>query len=171
MPEPHLTVGSQQPPKQDDKLRLYSMEYCPYAQRVRLVLNAKKIPYDTVNLNLINKPDWYFKVHPEGKVPAIDTGSEVLVESLDISDYLDEKYPDNPLYPKDPEAKKRDQELIQKISPLTGTFYKCVSKQGDKSVEDWAKEFTPHLDIFETELSARGTAYFGGDKPAMVTFR
>ncbi|XP_063910124.1 pyrimidodiazepine synthase-like [Zophobas morio] len=170
MPEPHLTTGSEQPPKVDGKLRLYSMEYCPYAQRVRLVLRAKNIPFETVNINLINKPDWYFKVHPEGKVPAIDTGSEVLVESTDISDYLDEKYPENPLYPQDPEAKKRDQELIKKIGPITALFYGCISKQEDKPIEEWANEFAPHLEVFEQELVCRGTPFFGGDKPGMVDY-
>lgn len=43
------------------------MEYCPYAHRVRLVLKAKNIPHDIVNINLINQPEWYFKIHPQGK--------------------------------------------------------------------------------------------------------
>lgn len=42
------------------------MEYCPYAQRVRLVLIAKGVPHDIVNINLTNKPQWYFDIHPEG---------------------------------------------------------------------------------------------------------
>ncbi|RZC34449.1 glutathione S-transferase omega-1-like [Asbolus verrucosus] len=166
----HLTTGSVQPPKVEGKLRLYSMEYCPFAQRVRLVLDAKNIPYDIVNINLINKPDWYFKIHPEGKVPALDTGSEVIVESLDISDYLDEKYSDHPLYPKDPEAKQRDKELIEKVGPLTGVFAKCLSGQEEKTPDEWAQEFTPHLEVFENELVCRGTTYFGGDKPGMVDY-
>lgn len=43
------------------------MEYCPYAHRVRLVLRAKDLDYDIVNINLINKPAWYANVHPEGQ--------------------------------------------------------------------------------------------------------
>lgn len=44
------------------------MEYCPFAQRARLVLRAKGVPHDVVNINLINKPEWYFKVHSEGNL-------------------------------------------------------------------------------------------------------
>lgn len=61
-----ICVGSEQPPKDEGKLRLYSMEFCPYAHRARLILRAKGVPHDIVNINLLNKPEWYFKVHPEG---------------------------------------------------------------------------------------------------------
>lgn len=59
-------LGSQKPEKVKDKLRLYSMEYCPYAQRARLVLLAKNVPHDIVNINLTNKPEWITEVHPDG---------------------------------------------------------------------------------------------------------
>lgn len=42
------------------------MEYCPFAHRARLVLRAKNIDHDIVNINLIQKPEWYMNVHPEG---------------------------------------------------------------------------------------------------------
>ncbi|EEZ99479.1 pyrimidodiazepine synthase [Tribolium castaneum] len=168
MASPHLTTGSQQPPKIEGKLRLYSMQFCPYAQRARLVLKAKNIPHDIVNINLINKPEWYTKVHPEGKVPALDTGSKIVVESLDIADFLDAEYPNNnPLYSSD---KNRDKELIKKIAPITDLFYKCVAKTENKSLEEWAKAFVPHLEVFERDLAARGTTFFGGDKPGMVDY-
>ncbi|XP_063910135.1 pyrimidodiazepine synthase-like isoform X2 [Zophobas morio] len=166
----HLAAGSQQPPKVDGKLRLYSMEYCPYAQRPRLVLNAKNIPHDIVNINLLDKPDWYFKIHPEGIVPALDTGSEIVIESLVISDFLEEKYPKPALYPANPEAKKRDQELIEKIDPLLSVFFLCLWKKDLKTPEEWVEEFVPHLEVFESELGSRGTPFFGGSKPGMVDY-
>lgn len=62
-----FSLGSQEPPRVEGLLRLYSMKFCPFAQRARLVLNAKGIPHDVVNINLMDKPEWYFKIHPEGK--------------------------------------------------------------------------------------------------------
>jgi hypothetical protein len=41
----HLEAGSKCPKIDNGVLRLYSMKYCPYAQRSRLVLLAKNIPY------------------------------------------------------------------------------------------------------------------------------
>lgn len=102
----------------DGEVRLYGMRFCPFTQRVRIVLNAKNIPHNVVNINLKNQPEWYFKIHPDGKVPALDTGNEVVLESLDIADFLDEKFPDPPLYPNDPELKSRDKEFIKKFGKV-----------------------------------------------------
>ncbi|XP_044270858.1 pyrimidodiazepine synthase-like [Tribolium madens] len=170
MPQPHLTAGSQQPPKIADKLRLYSMEYCPYAHRVRLILNVKKIPHDIVNINLINQPEWYFKIHPQGYVPALDTGSQIVIESLDICDFLDDKYPSPPLYPSDAPSKNLDKALLKKIQPLHSVFLRCISLNENKSLEEWAQEFLPHLQTFEMELCQRGSRFFGGEKPGMVDY-
>ncbi len=39
-------------------LKLYSAAICPYAQRTRLVLAHKKIPVETIEIDLKNKPSW-----------------------------------------------------------------------------------------------------------------
>ena len=33
--------------------------FCPYAQRTMLTLLAKGVPFEVVNINLKNKPDWF----------------------------------------------------------------------------------------------------------------
>nr|QVK45137.1 GSTo2 [Pagiophloeus tsushimanus] len=170
MSSKHLTKGSEEPQRKDGLLRLYSMQFCPYAHRTRLVLKAKGIPHDIVNINLIQKPEWYLTIHPEGKVPALLDGAKVIVESLDICDYLDEKYPENPLYPAEPASKQKDKEVIQKIGPATIVFAKCLFGLEEKSTEDWVKELLVSLQPLEDELSARGTTFFGGDKPSMIDY-
>ncbi|KAK5639948.1 hypothetical protein RI129_010759 [Pyrocoelia pectoralis] len=166
----HLTEGSKKPEKAEGKLRLYSMEYCPFAHRARLVLLAKNIPHDIVNINLINKPEWYKDVHSEGKVPALDVGSKVVVESLDIADYLEEHYPTPPLYPAEPLAREQDKELIQKLGPIVSIFAKLILGQEKKSTREWLDELSPHLQVFENELKKRNTTFFGGDNPGMVDY-
>nr|CAH7731289.1 unnamed protein product [Callosobruchus chinensis] len=152
MSEKHLASGSVEPPREPGLLRLYSMKYCPFAQRPRLVLKAKGISHDIVNINLFGKPEWYFKIHPKGFVPALLDGSDIILESIDICDYLDDKFPENPLYPSDPEKKKRDKELIQKLGPITSSFYKCCLSMEDRTLEEWAQIFIDLLQEFEHEL-------------------
>ncbi|KAJ8959488.1 hypothetical protein NQ318_022185 [Aromia moschata] len=89
----------------------------------------------------------------DGKIPALLDGDKVVIESQDISDYLDEKYPENPLYPADPEAKRKDRELIQKIAPVMDVFSKILFSNEGKTPEEWAEEFLPHLQVFEDELA------------------
>lgn len=40
----YYPLGSVAPPIVPGKIRLYSMRFCPYAQRIHLVLDAKHIP-------------------------------------------------------------------------------------------------------------------------------
>lgn len=93
-------------------MRLYSMAFCPFAHRTRLVLSKKNIPHDIVNVNLQDKPEWIFQLHPEGKVPVVDTGDEVVPESLDSAYFLDQKYPNPPLWSADEEVNQKHKKLI-----------------------------------------------------------
>jgi len=40
----HLKSGSEYPPLKENQLRLYSMRFCPFVRRSKLVLAAKNIP-------------------------------------------------------------------------------------------------------------------------------
>ncbi|PSN45355.1 hypothetical protein C0J52_06540 [Blattella germanica] len=162
--------GSSCPPLEEGKLRLYGMNFCPFTQRVRIVLKAKNAPHDIVNINLKNKPDWLSKVHPEGKVPALDTGDKVLVESLDIADFIDEKYPDPPLYPSDPELKSKDKEFIQKFGKVIGATSRAIYNKENLPLDEYMTDILEPLEEFEAELANRGSTFFGGENPGMLDY-
>ncbi|XP_066996080.1 pyrimidodiazepine synthase [Anabrus simplex] len=164
----HLSIGSSCPPKVQGKLRLYTSDFCPYGQRVKLVLNVKKVPYDVVNVNMKQKPEWMFKIHPERKVPALDTGDKVFVNSLDIVNYLDAKYPQPPLYPSDPERKAKDQELIVKFGKVVTAMNNAFHDKEKKPLEHYMSGVYEILQEFERELESRETTFFGGEEPGMV---
>jgi glutathione S-transferase len=78
--------------------------------------------HDVVNIKLSDKPEWFLERNPLGKVPAIETESgDCLYESLIIADYLDEKYPERPLQPKDPMQKAKDRVLVEHFSKVSIT--------------------------------------------------
>jgi glutathione S-transferase len=85
-------------------IKLYDFASSPNCQRVKVVLEEKKLPYENVPIDLKKgeqkKPE-FLKLNPYGKVPVIIDGATVLYESLIINEYLDEKYPEPPLMPKD----------------------------------------------------------------------
>lgn len=149
------------------------MRFCPYAQRIHLVLDAKQIPYHTLNIDLKNKPEWITKYSPLGKVPALgltnETGTPYIYESLIVADYLDEKYPQVPLYPKDPLAKTLDRLWIEQFASVIKYFYQVVVGTGAPSTE-LLGQFTDEVIKFEEELKRRGTLFFGGDKPGMLDY-
>uniref|UniRef100_A0A023EL34 Putative glutathione s-transferase n=1 Tax=Aedes albopictus TaxID=7160 RepID=A0A023EL34_AEDAL len=172
----HLAKGSTPPVLGNDgKLRLYSMRFCPYAQRVHLILDAKNIAYHTIYINLSEKPEWYFDKNPLGKVPALEVpGKEniTLYESLVVADYIEEAFPDKQrkLYPSDPFKKAQDRILIERFNGAVISPYYRILFSSDGIPPGAITEFGTGLDIFETELKNRGTSYYGGDKPGMLDY-
>lgn len=70
---------------------------CPFTQRVLLTLEEKHLPYDLKLVDLGNKPEWFLKISPEGKVPLIKLDDKWIPDSDVITQSLEEKFPDPPL--------------------------------------------------------------------------
>ena len=68
----------------------------PYAWRVLLTLEVKRLPYASRLLEVskgdLKKPE-YLALNPRGQAPTVKDGEAVLTESLAIMAYLDHKYP------------------------------------------------------------------------------
>jgi glutathione S-transferase len=96
-------------------IKLYDAAPSSNSDRVKIALNEKGLAYDRVTLDLAKKeqkqPE-FLRLNPYGKVPVIDDGGRVLFESCIINEYLDEKYPNPPLMPKDPYLRGRGRILV-----------------------------------------------------------
>ncbi|XP_030570779.1 pyrimidodiazepine synthase isoform X2 [Drosophila novamexicana] len=174
IPLKHFKKGSAKPElPEDGLLRLYCMHFCPFSQRVRLPLDAKQIPHHRIYIDLIDKPEWYREYSPLGKVPALQlthlAGQPTLVESLIIAAYLDEQYPQRPLYPTDPLQKALDKILIERFVPVVSAVYPVLTCNKDAPA-DALENFESALDVFEQELTKRGTPYFGGQQIGIVDY-
>jgi glutathione S-transferase len=83
-------------------LTLYDAPRCPYCARARIVLAEKGVDYETVVIDLSDRPAWIYEKNPTGKVPVLEEDAWVLPESAVIMEYLEERYPEPPLLPVDP---------------------------------------------------------------------
>jgi len=73
------------------KLTLISHHLCPFVQRAAIALNEKGVEFERKNIDLNNKPDWFLKLSPLGKVPILVVDDEtVLFESSVIAQYVNE---------------------------------------------------------------------------------
>eukprot|EP00745_Piridium_sociabile_P019597 TRINITY_DN29633_c0_g1_i2.p2 TRINITY_DN29633_c0_g1~~TRINITY_DN29633_c0_g1_i2.p2 ORF type:complete len:269 (+),score=78.35 TRINITY_DN29633_c0_g1_i2:79-885(+) len=150
-------------------LRLYSMRMCPYAQRARLILSAKKVKYDLINVDLNNKPDWFFEINFYGEVPVVIHNGKNVYESLICAEYLEEAFPQPKLYSTD--CYQRALERIyfnhwtKKGIP---TFYGML-KAGclDK---DLAEKLDVNVAKMEEFMTAVKKPYYSGDKPGFSDY-
>src|SRR5215216_4809401 len=82
-------------------LKLISHKLCPYVQRAVIALTEKGVPFERIDIDLANKPEWFLKVSPLGKVPVLLVDEQPIFESAVIVEYLEETQP-HPLHPSDP---------------------------------------------------------------------
>ncbi len=91
-------------------LEIYWGAGSPYAWRVMLAAELKRIPYTSKLLEFSKgdlKTPEFLALSPRGKVPVIRDGDLVLPESLAILAYLDRTYPDPPIFGRTPEETGR----------------------------------------------------------------
>jgi glutathione S-transferase len=89
------------------QLQLYSAILCPFAHRVRLTLQAKGIPFESIEIDLHNKPANFLEISPDGKVPILKHGDNRVWESAIVNEYLEETFPALPLLPTEPIQRAR----------------------------------------------------------------
>ncbi|CAN0217644.1 unnamed protein product [Ectocarpus sp. 12 AP-2014] len=98
------------PPHTDAKLRLFgttgeprvvlyrdTAAWCPYCQKVWLMLEEKRIPYRVEKINMRSygdKPSSYLAKVPSGLLPAISLDGELMTESLSIMQTLEATFPE-----------------------------------------------------------------------------
>jgi glutathione S-transferase len=105
-------------------ITLYNAARCPYAARARIVLAEKGIEFETVEIDLSDRPAWLYEKNPAGRVPVIEEdGGDPLPESAVIMEFLEERYPEPALLPPDPADRAAVRLLIFRDHELTDPYY------------------------------------------------
>lgn len=92
-------------------LRLCGFPASNYHNKAKLTLLEKGVPFEEVMVYPSAEPA-HLENSPMGKLPYLDTGKGVLRESQVISEYIEDMFPERPLYPRDPLARARCRELV-----------------------------------------------------------
>ncbi len=91
-------------------LQLYNFFRSGTSHRLRIALNLKGLNYDQVAVNLPKEEHLgaaFKAINPQGFVPALVEGEQVLIQSPAIIEWLEERFPEPPLLPADPQARAR----------------------------------------------------------------
>lgn len=131
-------------------LTLYDADRCPYCARVRIVLAEKGLEYETVVVDLGDRPAWIYEKNPLGKVPVLEEGASVLPESVVIMEYLEERYPEPALWPADPGERAQGRLLIERFDILSRPYY--ALRRGDEAA---MQELHERLEALDSLLAGR----------------
>jgi len=102
-------------------LQLYTYFRSSASYRVRIALNIKGLPYESVPVHLLHEggaqhSSEYQLVNPARLVPSLVDSGDAVTQSLAIMEYLDESQPQPPLLPADALGRARVRGLAQTIA-------------------------------------------------------
>jgi glutathione S-transferase len=118
-------------------ITLYNAARCPYAARARIVLAEKGIEFETVEIDLSDRPAWLYEKNPAGRVPVVEEdGGDPLPESAVIMEFLEERYPEPALLPADPADRAAVRLLIFRDHELTDPYY-ALRRGEDRAREEF----------------------------------
>jgi len=88
-------------------ISVYGVHGSPFVRKVFIALDIKGIPYEIIPQMPFSGDTDYLGINPLGKIPALRDGDLTLADSKVICRYIEDAYPEPPLYPGDPADRAR----------------------------------------------------------------
>jgi len=147
--------------------------------RTRIALNLKGIAYEQRGIDLRQgeqKSDAFLALNPQGLVPAVETGGQVLTQSPAILEWLEETHPQPPLLP----AAPGDRAQVRAMAALIGCDIHPLNNlrvlgavralgADQAGVDAWAGRWIgAGFDALETLVARHGRGWAWGEAPTLA---
>src|SRR5919201_1122745 len=151
-------------------LKLISHKLCPYVQRAVIALKEKGVPFERIDIDLANKPDWFLKLSPLGKVPVLvvttDKGEVALFESNVICEYIEETQAGAKLHPADPLKRAEHRAWMEFGSAILGDLWGLETTTDPATFESKRQALVAKFARVDAALGAG--PYFAGGAFSLV---
>lgn len=152
-------------------LTLVSHHLCPYVQRAAIALHEKNVPFNRVTIDLTDKPGWFLKISPLGRVPLLRVPSAqasetVLFESSVICEYLEETQPGPRLHPEDPLERARHRAWMEFGLAILADLWGFETARDPATYETRRQALAAKFAAVEAVLGAG--PYFAGARLSLV---
>ena len=152
-------------------LKLISHKLCPYVQRAVIALAEKGVPFERIDIDLADKPDWFLEISPLGKVPVLvvtgDDGKEVaLFESNVICEYIEETQAGSKLHPQHALTRAEHRAWMEFGSAILGDLWGLETATDAATFESKRQAVTAKFARVEAALGAG--PFFAGENFSLV---
>jgi glutathione S-transferase len=135
------------------KLTLISHALCPYVQRAVIALKEKGVDFERIDIDLANKPDWFLKISPLGKVPVLKVGDDVIFESAVIAEFLEDTVSPS-LHPADAVRRADHRAWIEFASVVLSDIWAFYNATDAETFEKKRKELVQRFERLEARIKA-----------------
>ena len=161
-------------------IKIYGMSGSPFVRRTELVLVEKSIDYELIALSRDDgdlQTTEYLAKNPRGRVPVMEDGDLTLYESQAIVEYIEERYPEPTLIPKDfgdrGHMRVAEMECLiyfsNALTALARAVFMVAPENRDKDkVSSALHDVSLELDRLEQCGSSRGDVYLMGENMTRV---
>jgi glutathione S-transferase len=138
-------------------IKLFEHPLSPYAQKVKLFLLEKGLPFEaTTPIGASGVEPEFAQASPRGEVPLLVDGAARIFDSTIICEYLEDKYPAKPLRPASAEERAR----VRMLEDTLDTIYEGVT-WAVFEIEGWGRA-TGELKTALLKRAAEQIAQFNG---------
>jgi maleylpyruvate isomerase len=163
-------------------MKLYSFFRSGTSHRLRIALNLKGLETEYLPVDLRKEAHFseeFKEINPQGFVPALIVGDEILTQTPAIIEWLEESYPSPALLPADSKQRIYVRTLASIVAcdmhPLNNRRVlerlRKVLGQNEEAINEWCQTWIiDGFNAFEAQLSRHG--YYGkfccGDSPSLA---
>ena len=104
-------------------LKLHEHPLSPYAQKVKISLYEKSVPFEATIPNLFGSDPAFEAASPRREVPCLVDGDLAVFDSTIILEYLEDRYPTPAMLPASPAERAR----VRMIEELCDTYYEAIN--------------------------------------------
>ena len=133
-------------------------------------MRAKGVEFDVTYINLREKPDWFLKISPHGKVPVLKVGDVNLFESNAIAEFVDETV-GTPLHPADPIKRAQNRawtDFVPSFSSGLSACYYAKTAEEQKAGFEQARAVLAKLEEAIANQRGNDGPYFNGPALCLV---
>lgn len=144
-------------------LELISNPLCPYTQRAAILLAEKGVACERLYIDLADKPDWFMRLSPLGKVPLLRVDEQTAVfETAVICAYIEETYPAPALLAAEPLARAHQRAWAEFASVCIAEVFGLYMAPDAAGFEQRRAALAARVAALESQL-AEGPWFAGRD--------